>query len=121
MFAVHRSGENRLDITISGTLDKEGMMFALDQFITNAEEIEHGVMLYDIIDYHLPTLDAIWVEIKQMPELMSLIGRFDKAAVLSDKQWLKTISELEGKLMPHLQIKAFDRMQKDEAEAWLSH
>ncbi|XAW87993.1 STAS/SEC14 domain-containing protein [Vibrio sp. CDRSL-10 TSBA] len=120
MFSVNRHGENRLDIQISGTLDKEGMTFALDQLLTQGEGMENGVMLYDVIDYHLPTLDAIWVELKQMPELIALMRSFNKAAILSDKQWIKTASELEGKLMPHIEIKAFDRSEKAQAEAWLN-
>jgi len=44
--------------------------------------------------------------------------KFDRAAVLTDKTWLKTVSELEGVFFPGLEIKAFDRDQK--AEAWLS-
>lgn len=120
MFSVTRHGENRLDIQISGTLDKEGMTFALDQLLTQGEGMKDGVMLYDVVDYHLPTLDAIWVEIKQMPELLALMRHFKKAAILSDKQWIKTASELEGKLMPHIEIKAFDRGEKQQAEAWLS-
>jgi hypothetical protein len=40
--------------------------------------------------------------------------------VLTDKQWIKTVSELEGKLMPGLEIKAFDRDGRAEAEAWLN-
>lgn len=39
--------------------------------------------------------------------------------MLSDKAWLKTISELEGKLMPGLEIRAFSREQKPEAVEWL--
>ena len=48
-----------------------------------------------------------------------LINRFDKAAVLTDKAWLKKISEFEGALYPGLEIKAFDREHKAQAEAWL--
>jgi hypothetical protein len=40
---------------------------------------------------------------------------------LSDKTWLKKASELEGILIPGLEIKAFDRDQKSEAEAWLAN
>jgi hypothetical protein len=41
--------------------------------------------------------------------------------VLSNKAWLKTISEIEGRLMPGLEIKAFSREEKSEAEAWLEN
>jgi len=40
---------------------------------------------------------------------------------LTDKVWLKKVSEFKGALSPGLEIKAFDRSQKAEAEAWLSN
>ena len=52
--------------------------------------------------------------------LKGLMKRFDRAAVLTDKTWLKKVSEFEGALFPGLEIKAFDIEQKAEAEAWLS-
>ena len=49
-----------------------------------------------------------------------VIRQFKRAAVLCDKQWVQTISELEGKLIPGLSIKAFDMDQADQAEQWLN-
>ncbi|WP_336622630.1 MULTISPECIES: hypothetical protein [unclassified Agarivorans] len=34
---------------------------------------------------------------------------------------MQTISELEGKLIPGLSIKAFDMNQVDQAELWLAN
>lgn len=52
--------------------------------------------------------------------MLGLMKKFNRAAVLSDKTWLKKVSELEGLLYPGLEIKAFRRDQKAQAEAWLS-
>jgi hypothetical protein len=40
--------------------------------------------------------------------------------VLTDKIWIKKVSEIEGALIPGLEIKAFDRDQKEAADAWLA-
>ena len=119
MFKIKRINENRLDIEMSGKLDSEGMAKALDELVEKSAGIENGKMLYDVIDYQLPTLGALTLELKRMPEMFGLIKNFRWAAVLSDKTWLKTISELEGKLMPGLEIKAFDRDERAAAELWL--
>ncbi|PLX94779.1 MAG: hypothetical protein C0621_04965 [Desulfuromonas sp.] len=119
MFTVTRFGPDRLDIEMSGKLDIEGMKTALDELLRNAEGIEHGKMLYDVIDYHLPTLPAIVLELSRVPEMIEFIRKFDRAAVLADKPWLRTVSEVKGLLIPKLEIKAFDREQKEEAVAWL--
>lgn len=120
MFKVTKKDSNRLDITMSGKLNAEKMRVALDELITKSEGIENGTMLYDVVDFHLPSLGAIVIEFSKIPSMLGFMKKFNRAAVLADRSWLKKISELEGKLYPGLEIKAFDRDQKDEAEAWLS-
>jgi len=120
MFRVTQNGMNRLDIEMSGKLNSEEMKIALDELAIKSKNIKNGKMLYDVIDYHLPSLGAIVIEFSRLPSMLGLMKRFNRAAVLTDKTWLKKISEFEGTLFPGLEIKAFNRNQKEEAEAWLS-
>ncbi len=120
MFKVVANGINRLDIEISGKLNAEDMAIALDELVSKSKNIENGKMLYEIIDFHLPSLGAIVIEFSRLPAMFGLMKKFDRAAVLTDKTWLKKASEFEGVLYPGLEIKAFNRNQKAEAEDWLS-
>ena len=120
MFKVTLKGKNRLDIELSGKLDAEEMKIALDELVSKSENIENGRMLYDVIEFHIPSLGAIVIELSRLPSMFGLIKKFDRAAVLTDKTWLKKVSELEGALFPGLEIKGFDRDQRAEAEAWLA-
>jgi hypothetical protein len=120
MFKVTQNGLNRIDIGLSGKLNSEEMKIALDELVSKSTNIENGKMLYDVIDFHLPSLGAIGIELSRLPEMFRLMKKYDRAAVLSDKTWIKKVSELEGVLFPGLEIKAFNRDQKAEAEAWLS-
>jgi SpoIIAA-like len=120
MFKVMSNGVNRLDIELSGKLNSEDMKIALDELVSKSKNIAKGKMLYEIIDFHLPSLGAIGVEFSRLPAMFGLMKKFDRAAVLTDKNWLKKVSEFEGALFPGLEIKAFDLNQKAEAEAWLS-
>jgi hypothetical protein len=120
MFKVTQNGLNRIDIELSGKLNSEEMKIALDELVSKSMNIENGKMLFDVIDFHLPSLGAIGIELSRLPEMFRLMKKFDRAAVLSDKTWLKKISEFEGAFFPGLEIKAFNRDQKAEAEAWLS-
>jgi len=119
MFKVTRVNESRLDIVMSGKLDSAQMANVLDELVSKSEGIENGRMLYDVVDYHLPSLGAIGVEFSRLPSMLGFMKNFDRAAVLTDKAWLKMASEIEGALYPGLEIKAFSRDQKVEAEAWL--
>lgn len=119
MFKVTKRGDNRLDIELSGKLDSDEMKTALDHLIDQSDAIENGKMLYDIIDFNMPSMNAIAIELSRMPELFGLIKKYSKVAVLSDTNWIKKASELEGMLIPGLDIKAFDREQREQAEKWL--
>lgn len=120
MFKVTLRGDNRVDIELSGKLDSDEMKTALDQLVDKSDTIENGTMLYDIIDFQMPSINAIAIELSRLPELFGLIKKYSRVAVLSDKNWIKKASELEGMLIPGLDIKAFDREQRDEAEKWLA-
>ena len=120
MFKVEQNGINRLDIQLSGRLDSEEMKVALDELVRKSENIENGKMLYEIIDFHLPSIGAIVIEFSRLPSMFGLMKKFESAAVLTDKTWLKKVSEFEWALFPDLEIKEFSRDQKAEAETWLS-
>jgi hypothetical protein len=120
MFRIEQKGKNRLDIVLGGKLETEAMKAALDELLRKSENIEGGKMLYEIVDFNLPSLGAIAIEFSRLPSIFGLLRRFERAAILADEIWLKKLSEFEGALLPGLQIKAFNRDQKEEAEAWLS-
>lgn len=120
MFKVTKTGPKRLDIQLSGKLNSEQMQIALDDLERKSKDIDNGIMLYDVVEFHLPSLGAIAIEFSRLPSMFGLIKKFRKAAVLTDKEWIQKASELEGLLIPGIEIKAFNRDQKEEAELWLA-
>ncbi len=120
MFKVIRKGQNRLDMELSGKLDSEEMNIALDEIESCSQDIENGCILYDVIEFHFPTLKAIILKFSRLPSMLGIIRKFRKAAVMSDIKWLKQASELEGLLIPGLEIKSFNRDELAEAEKWLA-
>lgn len=120
MFKVVANGENRLDIHWSGQIDSELMTKALDDLVEKAVPIEAGVMLYQIDEFNWPDWDAVFVKFNRLPQLFGLIGKFQRIAVVTDTQWLQKAAEVEGWLIPRLEIKAFDKAESAQAEAWLS-
>ncbi|NAW85779.1 STAS/SEC14 domain-containing protein, partial [Photobacterium halotolerans] len=59
MFTVEKVGSDRLDIEMSGKLDSEEMRSALDELLDKSADIQNGKMLFDIVEYHLPSLGAM--------------------------------------------------------------
>lgn len=119
MHRITPNGANRLDIELDGKLDAEEMRSMLDELVFASASIEHGRMLYRISNFHLPSLGALGVEVARLPSLFRLVRRFDRVAVLADRNWLKKLSEIEGALFPGLEVRGFDPDQRAEAETWL--
>ncbi len=119
MLKVTKTDTNRLDIELDGVLDADAMREGLDALIAGSEGITGGVMMYNIDEIALPTLEAIGVELRRLPQLFAMIGKFRKCAVVTDTSWVRTAAEIEGKLIPGLVIKSYTRAERDEAEDWL--
>ncbi|MGH1420960.1 MAG: STAS/SEC14 domain-containing protein [Hyphomonas sp.] len=120
MTTITRVDENRLDIELGGRIDDVEMKRILDELLEKSEGMSHGQMLYTITDFKMPTVGAMAVEFSRLPRLFKLIGRFDRCAVVSDVNWVRTWSEVEGAFMPGLQIKAFEGDETVAAVAWLT-
>lgn len=120
MLKVTKPAPNRVDIVLEGSLDSDAMRAGLAQLIEASEDIKNGVMLYKIPEFSMPTLGALGVELKTLPKLFGLLGKFDKCAFLSDSGWLRTAAEIEGALFPGIEIKSFTLTDEAGAEAWLA-
>lgn len=120
MLKVSKPSSNRLDIELSGALNAETMNTALNDLISLSEGISNGRMLYTILDFDMPTLGALAVELRHMPKLFGLIGKFDKCAVLSNAGWIRTAAEIEGAVFPTIDIKSFPLGARQAAEDWLN-
>ncbi len=119
MLNITPNGPNRLDLEYEGKLDADAMRAGLDKLISESEGIEHGRMLYRVGDFDMPTFGALGVELARIPALFKLIRKFDRVAVLADQAWVRKAGEIEGALIPGVEIKAFDLADDAAAEAWL--
>jgi len=120
MFKIEKQSANRLDIELRGTINIETMRTGLDALIKQSKDVESGQMLYTIRDFSMPTIGAIGIEMSRLPALFSLLGKYDKCAVLSDSSWLRNAATAKGALIPGLDIMSFELDEREAAEAWLS-
>ncbi|WP_339765664.1 STAS/SEC14 domain-containing protein [uncultured Pseudosulfitobacter sp.] len=120
MMSVTKPAAHRVDVVLSGPLDADMMAEALDRVIAASQGVAHGQMLFAIEDFEMPSMGAWAAELVRLPKLMAAVMRFDRCAVLSDVAWLRTTAEVEGAVIPSLEIKSFALAQGDAAEAWLA-
>lgn len=119
MFKVSRIEDKRLNLEFSGTLNPEEMEVAIQEFISAAQGIKMGVMMFEIGEFNFPSLQTLGVKLSRVPTLFKLIRNFEKVAIITDKKWLQRVGELEGLLIPGLTIRAFNVIEKAKAEVWL--
>lgn len=120
MIRITKPAPNRIDMEFEGdSIDEETMRSAIEQLIDLSEGVEHGRMLYRLEQFPWPSLAAIGVKFEHLPKLFKMLGRFDRCALLTDTAWMRTAAEVEGHLIPGLEIKGFEMKEAEAAEKWL--
>lgn len=120
MTTITRVADNRLDIDLNGRINEDEMRRIVDELLEKSEGMSHGQMLYTISDFKMPTVGALAVEFSRLPKMFRLLDRFDRCAVVTDVNWVRTWAEIEGVFIPGLKIKAFEADEVVAAEAWLT-
>ena len=116
---VTKVGSNRLDVEFDGKIDSDQMTKVLDAMFAEIEDMEHGLLLYRIGELEIPTLGAIGVELKNLPKIFRMVQKIDRIAVVCDQAWVRTGAEIEGKLIPGVEMKSFGLNEESEAVEWL--
>jgi SpoIIAA-like len=116
---ISKINNNRIDVEIAGKIDSAQMTKVLDEMFSAIEGMEHGCLLYRVGELEMPTMGAIAVELKYVPKIFQLLRRINRIAVVCDQGWIQTWAEIEGKLIPGLEMKSFDLDDEDEAQEWL--
>lgn len=119
MFNVFRVAADRVDLEIGGRLDREAMTALLDAFVERSADVGSGVLLVRIRDVDLPTLGAMAVELSRLPTLLRTVRRFARIAIVADAAWIRRVGELEGALIPGVDIRGFAPTDASDAQAWL--
>ena len=66
------------------------------------------------------TLDAVGANVKRGIALLPRIGRVDRYAVVTDARWIATLAEIEGALIPGLDVQTWPTAERADALAWAS-
>ncbi|MCF3648715.1 STAS/SEC14 domain-containing protein [Synoicihabitans lomoniglobus] len=119
MHSITRTDSDRLAILLQGKFDADEMDDVLSVFVTKSVGMQDGKLLIHANDYQMPTFEAMRLELSRLSELMPVIHRFSRVAVIAEKAWVRKMSEWEGAVIPDLEIKAFEPTATVDAENWL--
>jgi hypothetical protein len=120
MISLTKISDTRLNLEVTGTVDPEDMSHALKDFETKTEGMEHGVLLYQLHDFEMPSASTLAVKLADLPRWFGVMKRIKKIALIADKLWIRRMAEFEGLLIPGIAIKSFEANEGAQAEAWLA-
>lgn len=127
-YTITQPSNTHIELTIEGKISSEDMAHLLDEWMQAMESmnqadpdnnLQNATLLYRINNFAMPTLSAVMNEMRRMPELWATMKYFGKIALISDQQWIQKVAELEGWMIPNLDIKGFNPDDESAAKVWL--
>lgn len=121
MITVSPVSTTRVDIALSGDITRSDMEALLTDLDKLTATMDKGHMLFQVNDFHWPSLGAITFELTHLRAFFKAYKHFERIAVICEKGWIRNVSEWEGHLLPWVDIAAFVPDEKELAEHWLTH
>lgn len=118
MLQVIESEDHVVAVQLSGTLTAEDIAQVAKEVDARLERHEKIGIFADLTGFHDLTAEAA---AKDFSYSFSKIGqwrRFPREAVVTDKQWVRTLIKLIDPLLPIMEVRAFEPAQRDEALTW---
>ncbi|QND80279.1 STAS/SEC14 domain-containing protein [Pseudoxanthomonas mexicana] len=72
----------------------------------------------DLSDMQGVSLDAVGKDLRYAASKLGEFGRFARAAIVTDKRWLVTVTEFAAHPMPNMEVRAFAQDERALALAW---
>lgn len=127
-YILTQPSKHHIELTINGKISSDDMKHLLDEWMQatasmnqtdSNTELQNATLLYRINSFAMPSFSAVMDEMKRMPELWATMKYFGKMAVISEQQWLQKVAEIEGWMIPNLDVKGFNPDQESAARIWL--
>ncbi|WP_071675145.1 SpoIIAA family protein [Nioella nitratireducens] len=119
-FTAELESPNLVVMEATGAMDSVSMEVALDMLVPVVKDMNHGGMLLRAEGVEWPSLGAIGVELRHWVQLMAMIRKVDRVAVLTGDGWMRNLAAVESFLVPNLEIRSFGLDDEAGARAWLA-
>lgn len=103
---------------IAGTLRREDYDILIPAIEAKLEQHEHIAVVADMSDFDHMTAGALWRDLAYAVSKLGDYHRFKRAAVVADKRWIETTTQLTGKLVPQVEMRVFHHGELEEAMRW---
>lgn len=105
-------------IRVGGSVTSEDIERAIDKIDSKLDQHDQVSFIAEIETLSGVSPAALLKDITYGIQQLRHLDRFHRAAVVTDKRWIRAAVKIESKLLPGVQVKAFFSPERDEAYAW---
>lgn len=110
---------NIIGFRLDGKLDNDGynrMVAEIQQALNNNDKIR---IYAEVEKFGGMSLEKFFENFKVKFGFFKELDKFEKEAIVSDKQWLASMTKLSDKLFPSVEVRYFSFENKADALAWV--
>lgn len=112
--------ENVIAWRIEGKIDQADYAPVIRQLDNKMNSTDKLNVYLEIPKMEGITPQAVWESLKfGISNLKEFISKINKAAVVTDKQWLQTYTRLEDRLFKSIDERTFSMEEAEEARKWI--
>jgi len=105
-----------IGLRVSGKIEEEDIKLVIDAVNEKFKYEEKLAIYVELVEFGGISMKALIEDIKfAFPNLK----KFTKKAVVSDKSWHETLTEISDKLFPFIELKHFGIEEKEKAKLWV--
>lgn len=105
-------------IRVGGNVSTEDIELAIARLEQKLDRHATVSFVAEIEDLSGVSPGALLKDITYGIQQMRHLGRFHRAAVVTDKRWLRAAVNLESRILPGVEVRPFYRRERELAYAW---
>ncbi|MGQ7249328.1 STAS/SEC14 domain-containing protein [Halomonas sp. V046] len=117
---THPPASHVVAMKASGTITANELQKAIDAIEAHKNKHPRINMVAELDDLRWMTFTALLRDIGYGLTQIGDIKRYHRAAVITDKEWIKHIAHLEDRLFKALEIRTFASKERAAAMAWVA-
>lgn len=103
---------------VTGQLTGEDYDACVADLETRLARFSRIAVVSDLSDMQGVSLDAVGKDLRYAASNLGEFGRFARAAIVTDKRWMVTVTEFAAHPMPNMEVRAFAQEEHALALAW---
>jgi len=112
---------NIIGFRLDGKIDDDSYKQAVAR-IQNLLDDNDTIRIYaEVVSLEGMSVETFFENIKVKFGFFSDRERFERQAIVSDKQWVEILTNISGRLFPSVEVKYFSFAEKEEALAWVKN